>query len=272
MRNERLPFLEGRCSRGTSVCYRPHTHPTLSLGLVDEGSAKVKFAGHTFTLRTGHVVVIGPGVVHSCNPPTGQRWSYRMFYFDWAWVQRVAPALARAFAPECGHFPLNGAAARAAGEVIASALTAPKSGAEATVARALQRILQRVKPAPVVAAKPGSNRATIVAAREFLARHCDRRVSLQTLAKELGQDRYQFIRRFRSQLGLTPQAYKLDQQVIEARRQLARGAPIAEVAHALGFADQSHFQRVFKSHAAATPAQYQRGGKRLTRRAREKAA
>ena len=33
--------------------------------------------------------------------------------------------------------------------------------------------------------------------------------------------------------------------------------PIAHLAHDLGFADQSHFQRVFKAHTAATPKQYQ---------------
>ncbi|WP_176518330.1 AraC family transcriptional regulator, partial [Pseudomonas faucium] len=34
---------------------------------------------------------------------------------------------------------------------------------------------------------------------------------------------------------------------------------LAEVAYRLGFADQSHFQRVFKAHVGVTPGQYRQG-------------
>jgi len=37
---------------------------------------------------------------------------------------------------------------------------------------------------------------------------------------------------------------------------LGEGLALAEVAYQLGFADQSHFQRVFKAHVGVTPGQY----------------
>jgi len=41
-----------------------------------------------------------------------------------------------------------------------------------------------------------------------------------------------------------------------ACRELGGGRPLAEIAHAAGFADQSHFCRCFKLHTGLTPAEY----------------
>ncbi|HET6337105.1 MAG TPA: helix-turn-helix domain-containing protein [Polyangiales bacterium] len=43
---------------------------------------------------------------------------------------------------------------------------------------------------------------------------------------------------------------------------LARGVPMVEVAHELGFADQAHFSRVFKRVLGVTPSTYTRSARR----------
>ncbi|HWV76460.1 MAG TPA: helix-turn-helix domain-containing protein [Isoptericola sp.] len=47
-------------------------------------------------------------------------------------------------------------------------------------------------------------------------------------------------------------------RVTAARAMLRAGRPLAETAYELGFADQSHFHRVFRAHVAATPGVYRR--------------
>lgn len=79
---------------------------------------------------------------------------------------------------------------------------------------------------------------------------------LAELAVLAGMSRYQLIRAFRRATGLTPHAWQFDQRIQQARRRLREGEALAVVAHSLGFADQSHFQRIFKAHAGATPGQY----------------
>ncbi|MGH8464494.1 MAG: helix-turn-helix transcriptional regulator, partial [Pseudomonas sp.] len=79
---------------------------------------------------------------------------------------------------------------------------------------------------------------------------------LAELAALAGMGRYQLIRAFRAATGLTPHAYQLNQRVNLARRWLRGGTPVAEIAYRLGFADQSHFQRVFKAHTGITPGVY----------------
>jgi AraC-like DNA-binding protein len=75
------------------------------------------------------------------------------------------------------------------------------------------------------------------------------------LARQAGLGRYQLIR-VSSGYRVDPHAYLLNARVNRGRQLLREGLALAEVAYQLGFADQSHFQRVFKAHVGVTPGQY----------------
>ena len=80
--------------------------------------------------------------------------------------------------------------------------------------------------------------------------------SLVELARMAHMSRYQLIRAFRTATGMTPHAYQLNIRINQARDWLRQGAELADIAYRLGFADQSHFQRIFKAHAGVTPGLY----------------
>ncbi|MFT9299154.1 MAG: helix-turn-helix transcriptional regulator, partial [Gluconobacter sp.] len=71
-----------------------------------------------------------------------------------------------------------------------------------------------------------------------------------------GMSRYQVIRAFRAVTGMTPHAWQLNQRVNLAREWVQSEDSLADVAQNLGFADQAHFQRVFKAHAGVTPGRF----------------
>lgn len=70
--------------------------------------------------------------------------------------------------------------------------------------------------------------------------------ALSDLASVAGMSRYQLIRAFRAVTGMTPHAWKLNERINLARERIRAGESIIRVAHAMGFADQAHFQRVSK--------------------------
>jgi AraC family transcriptional regulator, chemosensory pili system protein ChpD len=80
--------------------------------------------------------------------------------------------------------------------------------------------------------------------------------TLVELAERLGLSRFALMRRFKSDFGITPHAFVLRLRVERARERLARGSDLRDLAHELGFADQSHFTRVFKSVVGMTPGAY----------------
>ncbi len=88
---------------------------------------------------------------------------------------------------------------------------------------------------------------------EFLSAEPATEGSLSVLADLANMSRYQLIRTFKKVTGMTPHAWQLNQRIDLARQLIRCGDRIADVAHRLGFADQAHFQRVFKAHAGVTP-------------------
>jgi AraC-like DNA-binding protein len=75
-------------------------------------------------------------------------------------------------------------------------------------------------------------------------------------ARRFGCTREGFIRAFVREIGMTPNAYKVNRRLNLGRRFLRKGESISEVAHEAGFSDQSHFGRAFLKHFGATPGQF----------------
>ncbi|MCP9951240.1 AraC family transcriptional regulator [Actinomadura madurae] len=73
-----------------------------------------------------------------------------------------------------------------------------------------------------------------------------------------GLDRYQYARQFRALCGTSPYRYSVMRRLDLAREKMREGTPLAETAHAVGFADQAHFTRVFKAAYGMTPGSYAR--------------
>jgi AraC-like DNA-binding protein len=93
-------------------------------------------------------------------------------------------------------------------------------------------------------------------ARDYLRANVERDVRLEELANVVNLNRAYLIRVFKKTVGLPPHAYFLQLKLSEAKKQLAQGETISQVALGTGFADQSHFSRTFKITFGLTPAQY----------------
>jgi AraC-like DNA-binding protein len=95
-------------------------------------------------------------------------------------------------------------------------------------------------------------------ARDYLHAHLDQDIGLDDLARVCGVDRFRLTRAFKAAYGLAPHAYLIQLRLARARQLLARGQSPAEVATALGFADQSHLGRWFRRAYRLTPADYRK--------------
>ncbi|KZC23273.1 AraC family transcriptional regulator [Rhodanobacter thiooxydans] len=84
--------------------------------------------------------------------------------------------------------------------------------------------------------------------------------SLQELATLAGVHPAHLARRFQQTQGVSVGEYQRGLRIAIARKALAEGSrPIAAVAAEAGFADQSHFARVFKRMTGQTPRDFRRG-------------
>lgn len=97
-------------------------------------------------------------------------------------------------------------------------------------------------------------------AKELMSATLQEELPLNRLAAECNLSVRHFVRAFRRNTGTSPHQWLLKRRVEHARALLQnRGLSLTEVALACGFADQSHFTRVFTNVVGVSPGAWRRG-------------
>lgn len=250
-----LPFAESRRAQHSRACYRAHSHPALSIGAVDAGHSTLLVEGAApLRLAAGDLVLIPPHQVHSCNPDPGGEWSYQMLYLDAQWVGDVLAEAGQDAAHTMASPALCGAAdGYRRFSRLNHALFSPLDAEykESLLIDWLGQLLADSAPLPETAQPPW-----LPHIMSLLRQQCEACWPVAQLAGRAGLSRYHFMRAFHRYTGMTPHAFQLDCRINRARTLLRTGHPLADLAQALGFSDQSHFHHAFKQRVAVTPRQY----------------
>lgn len=97
-------------------------------------------------------------------------------------------------------------------------------------------------------------------AKELLASHLDGDVLVGDVAAACGMSRSSFMRGFRATTGTTPMQWLTRLRIETAKQLLADSRlSLAEIGVRCGFADQSHFTRVFCARTGVPPGAWRRG-------------
>jgi AraC-like DNA-binding protein len=99
----------------------------------------------------------------------------------------------------------------------------------------------------------------VYAARDLLRDRFRETLTLADIAEAVGAQPVQLARQFRRTFGCTIGEYVRRRRVDFACRALRTAEPLSLVGLDAGFADQSHFSRVFKRVTGRTPGEYRRG-------------
>jgi len=91
----------------------------------------------------------------------------------------------------------------------------------------------------------------------YIEEHLTEELSLERLAEEASLSKYQLIRRFHDEQGITPWKFLVGKRVDKAKKLLANGLSPGQTAMETGFFDQSHLNKVFKEKTGLTPKEYQ---------------
>src|SRR6185503_10419160 len=91
---------------------------------------------------------------------------------------------------------------------------------------------------------------------DYLHENLERPMTMRDLSALASMSRFQLSRRFQRRYGVAVHGYLRHLRLEEAKRRLARGHEIVDVAADLGFVDQSHFHRRFRGSFGVTPGQW----------------
>lgn len=239
--------------------YRPHSHPTWTIAVMEAGAARFSVETSQERADAGELFVLEPDAVHTGMAAVPEGWSYKVLYLE--------PALVGAWADGDASVSrysrwvvfrdkalrdrlLQAHRAFAAGDA-GIALEVP-------VVEAVAGLRPHLRPFPGAVRCGRAEHAAVRRAVAFLREHWNQRVDLVELSGAAKLSRFELVRRFREQVGLPPHAYQLDLRIKEARRLLTAGRSPVEVALICGFADQPHLTRMFKRAVGVTPSDYAR--------------
>ena len=89
---------------------------------------------------------------------------------------------------------------------------------------------------------------------EYIESHLEHKIGLEALANMAGLSTYHFARAFHQSVGMPPHGYLLSRRLERAERMLRETRlPLAEIAAATGFSDQSHLARHFRRRTGMPP-------------------
>lgn len=256
-----MPYVELRqVADGRRVCYALHSHTQWSLGAVTAGQSTFLYRDRRYPVKAGSLVLVNPDWPHACNPVENQPWSYRMLYVDAGWLARLryeSGLLPQPRWQDIGSALVTDPELYRGYCAMTDCLLDPERDLlekQSQLVEYLCSLLQQVSRQPVCPVASAPDTLQQVAA--WLDAHCTEEVSLDDLCRLSGYSPGHLIRAFRQHYAMTPHAYLVNRRIQVGQKMLKDGATIAEAALAAGFADQPHFQRVFRRLVAATPGQY----------------
>lgn len=239
-----------------------HVHDYYAIGVIETGTQTFSCRGSKHATPTGGIFAIHPDEPHTGEPATAAGFTYRTFYpsaalLRFAATERTGRRQSEPFFP--APVIVDSALSRRL-LALHRVLTGPISSVEGEtrVLETFVAMIGRHADLRDATRSFGQEHAAIRRIREYIEAHYDQDVSLTRLARLVALSPYYLARVFRMEIGLPPHAYLESVRIRHAQRLIAGGMPLADVACATGFVDQSHLTHRFKRLIGVTPGQYAR--------------
>jgi AraC-like DNA-binding protein len=247
-------------SATSSRAYPRHTHDQYGIGVIDCGGHASLSGRGQIEAGPGTLIFVNPGEVHDGRALGGRPRSWRMLYLepDAMVAARdevldgatVAPAFAApVFADQRLRLAFDAAFDGATRQDEDGHDMIAESAALRLVALLAVNLSSNNR-------KNGHSTVSIRRSRDRIDADPAAPLTLTSLAAEAGASRYQLLRAFAREIGLTPHAYIVQQRLALARRLIRSGSALVDAASAAGFSDQSHLTRLFARQFGVTPARY----------------
>ncbi|GAB3139559.1 AraC family transcriptional regulator [Microbispora hainanensis] len=261
----------------------PHAHSEYAVAAIERGVEAVRYRGATEHAPAGSLLLLDADTIHAGRPGIAEGWDYRVFYIPQPLLVELA-GHRPAFSSPTPHDPRLAARLirlhRRQDQTSLAAQEEFEALCSEILARYTRRGIAPAPSAPIRTAPSGPIRTAplgpirtaplgpIQKVQRHLAEDLRRTPSLDELAQVAGLPRFQLLRAFRRETGVTPHGYLLQLRLRCAQQLLTAGHTVARAAAESGFYDQAHLHRHFRRTFAATPGRFARNDVQDRRRSR----
>ncbi|PFG24114.1 AraC family chemosensory pili system transcriptional regulator ChpD [Pseudomonas lurida] len=244
----------------TGLTFARHSHDECVIGVNLLGEEKVWLDRREFHAGPGAITLYNPGQIQGGGAADGAPWHFVSLY---ATADQLATDLGLAYLEFDRSLCFQPDLALRLATAIKSALGDDTLVREQTEEALVLLLAAVVKTSGVrLPGSTGTGKPLVNRAQELLAEHLHQPLTLDHLGAELGLSKFHLLRAFQKETGLTPREWAMQLRTRRAKGLLRNGMAASDVAHHLGFADQSHLNRHFRSAYGITPGLYQSAVKR----------
>ncbi|MBE9171494.1 AraC family transcriptional regulator [Pleurocapsales cyanobacterium LEGE 06147] len=266
-RSQELGNLELLRATYLTHSFPRHMHEGFAIGVIEKGVEAFTYKETKHFAPAGSLVVINPGEVHTGYTASEMGCTYRAMYADATLLRRAASETADR-QRDIPFFSSPVIKDRQLAQFIFNLHISLKRSTsrleqESSLMWTLGQLIVRQADSHFRSRPIGQEHWRVKQIREYLESHYAENVSLECLSRLVNLSSFHLIRVFQKEVGLPPHAYLNQIRVMRAKKLLALGHPIAEVASETGFVDQSHFTRHFKRLVGLTPKRYMCGSKNV---------
>ena len=251
--------------QGTTLSYSADPKPgEYVIGVVDRGGLQVRRARKRYIIRSGQLVVWDPSEPHTGVTLDGRPWAARLLVLEPPSLERVLgdamlPIRDLEFARPVSSDPRVVLAFTLLHRLVREPATTLER--EEALSKLVSVLVDGggVERSSAKGERHARSHPAVRRALEYLREHLVENVSLAELARASGVDKFRLTRLFREGIGMPPHRFQIAQRVLAARRMLEAGdVEVGRIALSVGFADQSHLYRHFRSVLGITPLEYAR--------------
>lgn len=245
----------------TTHAFSRHWHDGYGIGVIEAGCEVFDYQGDKHYASSRNVILMNPGVIHTgqaANQELG--WNYRIMYPQPELIKNVVEQVSenQIALPQFATPVLVDRDSADSLLRLFDVLAEPASllERESVFLVTMAEIIRKHATFIYLNPKWSCNNIVTERVREYIENNYFRNISLAELAAISGKSQYHLLRIFQKRFGLPPHTYQILIRIRCAKKLLLEGKPISEVALDTGFADQSHFTRLFKRVMGITPYHY----------------
>lgn len=253
--NTNKHFAEIKYFTSVYNSYTLHSHSHLCLCIIEEGSIKIKYKNNEEYIKNEkQMFIFNPNQVHKTENINGK--GYYILFLNFSWCEYIQKSLFREKRNLSHsiniHKKINDRFLNLCKDIISKDT---KENKEELLCSFVKHLYQKYS-IPININTKTDNIVRVV--DKYINSNIDFKLTTNDISLHLGYDKSYFIRKFKKDVGITPNNYILNKKIEAVKKHLENkdSSKIASVAQDLGFYDQSHLNRNFKKIYAISPNKY----------------
>ncbi len=237
-----------------------HSHDQFGVGYIVQGAQRSWSGRGMVEAQAGDLITVNPGEIHDGRSLTEQGRYWHMIYIDPTMLLRQFANEGLCASAEWAQPVAHNAVLSRLFLSVYKRLTHPEDSSDGKEEQLLLLIDHLFAQLGSTQRKPVESqfKPDLKLALERLKDAPEAPLSLSELAEQVHLSRFQLIRAFKCQLGITPFAYLSQLRVNRAKRLIGQGLPLSDVSYTAGFSDQSHLCRAFRNQFGITPGRWKK--------------